>query len=339
MGWLGKKIAMTELRVGLIGMGMMGRNHARVLSGLKGIEFIGIADPIQPGQVVNQFPLREVFADTNELLSQKLDYCVIAAPTGFHKEIAINALNLGVNCLIEKPVALNYSDALAIQETANLKSLIVGVGHIERYNAAIRELKKRLILGELGEIFQISMRRQGPFPARIADVGVIKDLATHDIDLASWLCGSKFRIVSAQTAHRSGRPHEDLVSINGLLENDVVVNILVNWLSPLKERSLVVTGEKGVFVVDTLNSDLIFYENGNHLVSQEAILHFKGVAQGNVINYAFEKPEPLLIEHENFRDAILGKESGIVSLEDGVETVRVADAVIRSGKEKISVRL
>lgn len=330
---------MTKLRVGLIGMGMMGRNHARVLSGLEGINFIGIADPIQAGHTINQFPLREVFADTNELLAQKLDYCVIAAPTGFHKEIAINALNSGVNCLIEKPLAANYSDALAIQEAANLRSLIVGVGHIERYNAAIRELKRRLILGELGEIFQISLRRQGPFPARIADVGVVKDLATHDIDLASWLCGSKFKIVSAQTAHRSGRAHEDLVSINGLLQNEVVVNILVNWLSPLKERSLVVTGEKGVFVVDTLNSDLIFYENGSHLVSQEAILHFKGVALGNVINYAFEKPEPLLIEHENFRDAILGNKSGIVSLQDGVETVRVADAVIQSGKEKISVKL
>jgi predicted dehydrogenase len=330
---------MSNLRVGLIGMGMMGKNHARVLSSLPGVDFVGVVDPIQSGQELSQFLSTKVFKDISELFGQGIDYCVIAAPTGSHKEIAINALNSGINCLIEKPVALDYSDALAIQEVANIKSLIVGVGHIERYNAAMRELKRRLIYGELGDIFQFSLRRQGPFPSRIADVGVIKDLATHDIDLASWLSGSKFKMVSAQTAHRSGRAHEDLVSINGLLVNDIVVNILVNWLSPLKERSLVVTGEKGTFVVDTLNSDLIFYENGSHAVSQEAFLHFKGVAQGNVINYAFVKPEPLLVEHQNFRDAVLGKESEIVSLQDGVETVRVADAIIRSSKEKVSITL
>jgi len=139
--------------------------------------------------------------------------------------------------------------------------------------------------------------------------------------------------------HRSGRVHEDMVSINGVLENKVVVNILVNWLSPLKERNLVVTGEKGAFVVDTLNSDLTYYENGSHLVSQDAFLHFKGVTQGNVISYAFDKPEPLLVEHQNFRDAVLGKRSKIVPLIDGVETVRVADAVIRSSIEKVSIKL
>jgi len=330
---------MNNLRVGLIGMGMMGRNHARVLSKLSGVDFIGIADPIQPVQMQSSFPGIKIFKSTSELLSKGIDYCVIATPTGFHKEIAIAALTSGVNCLIEKPVALDYSEAQAIQEMAIIMKLIVGVGHIERYNAAIRELKHRLESRELGDIFQVSLRRQGPFPSRIGDVGVIKDLATHDIDLASWITGSKFQMVSAQTVHRSGRVHEDMVSINGVLENKVVVNILVNWLSPLKERNLVVTGEKGAFVVDTLNSDLTYYENGSHLVSQDAFLHFKGVTQGNVISYAFDKPEPLLVEHQNFRDAVLGKRSKIVPLIDGVETVRVADAVIRSSIEKVSIKL
>jgi predicted dehydrogenase len=131
---------------------------------------------------------------------------------------------------------------------------------------------------------------------------------------------------------RSGREHEDLVSINGILKNHIVVNLLVNWLSPLKERNLVVTGEKGAFVVDTLNSDLTFYENGNHKVSQDAFLHFKGVKQGNVTTFAFDKPEPLRVEHENFRDKLLGKESEIATLLQGIETVRVADAAIQSSK-------
>ena len=330
---------MSKLRAGLIGLGAMGRNHRRIMSSVEGVDLVGIADPLGMEIDAIKSDECEIFTDYKELLSRELDYCVISAPTGFHKEIAIRALECGVNCLIEKPVAVNYEDALEIQKVAQKQNLLVGIGHIERYNSAIRQLKKRLESDDLGAIYQISIRRQGPFPTRIADVGVVKDLATHDLDLAMWLSGSSFTKINAQTAHRSGREHEDLVSINGLLNNNVIVNLLVNWLSPLKERSLVVTGEKGAYVVDTLNSDLTFYENGNHEVSQEAYLHFKGVKQGNVTTFAFEKPEPLLVEHENFRDKLLGKEADIVTLAEGIETVRVADAAIQSSKIGQSIKL
>lgn len=330
---------MSKLRVGLIGLGMMGRNHARVLSNLSGIDFVGVSDPLANVEIAEKYPDLNVYEEYNELLKQQIDYCVIAAPTGFHKDIAISALNKGIHCLIEKPVATSYEEAMLIREVSTKKSLIVGIGHIERYNSAIRQLKIRIRNGELGEIYQISMRRIGPFPARIADVGVIKDLATHDLDLAMWLSDSKFDSLAAETAHRSGRTHEDLVSISGLLKNKIVVNILVNWLSPLKERSLVVTGEKGAFVVDTLNSDLIFYENGQHIISQDSLSNFKGVTQGNITNFAFDRPEPLLVEHENFRDKILGIESDIVTLDEGIETVRVADAAIVSSKNRKIIEL
>ena len=330
---------MSKLRAGLIGLGAMGQNHRRIMSSLEGIELVGIADPL--GMEIDAIKSDgcEIFTDYKELLVRELDYCVIAAPTELHKEIAIRTLECEVNCLIEKPVAMNYEDALEIQKVAQKQNLLVGIGHIERYNSAIRQLKKRLQDGDLGAIYQISLRRQGPFPSRIADVGVVKDLATHDIDLAMWLSESSFVHINAQTAHRSGREHEDLVAINGQLKNNVVVNLLVNWLSPLKERSLVVTGERGAYVVDTLNSDLTFYENGNHEVSQEVYLHFKGVKQGDVTTFAFVKPEPLLVEHENFRDKLLGKQADIVTLAEGVETVRVADAAIQSSKIGQSIKL
>jgi len=330
---------MTILRVGLIGLGMMGKNHLRILASLDDVELVGVADPLATVGVTSGIGRHETFTEYRDLLDRGLDYCVIAAPTGFHKEISVEALNRGVNCLIEKPVAVNHEEALKIQFAAEKAKKLVAIGHIERYNSAIRQLKKRLLDGDLGAIYQISLRRQGPFPSRIADVGVVKDLATHDIDLAMWLSESQFATVNAQTTHRSGRDHEDLVSINGKLQNQVVVNLLVNWLSPLKERSVVVTGEKGAFVVDTLNSDLTFYENGNHQVSQDFYLHFKGVKQGNVTTFAFDKPEPLRVEHENFRDRLLGKESEIATLAEGIETVRVADAVIESSKLGQSIKL
>src|SRR5690606_23837436 len=114
-------------------------------------------------------------------------------------------------------------------------------------NPALRALRSRLENGELGDIYQVATRRQGPFPNRVADVGVVKDLATHDIDLTAWVIQSTYARISAQTAHKSGRPHEDLISITALAANGTVINHLVNWLSPLKERLTVVTGERGAF--------------------------------------------------------------------------------------------
>ena len=330
---------MRQLRVGLIGLGIMGRNHARILSNLSGVDFVGVADLLPISGSLENLKIKSSFDDYNNLLLLDLDYCVIAAPTGFHKEIAIAALEKGVHCLIEKPVAPNYVDAKQIQDVAKKYNLIVGVGHVERFNSAIMQLKSRLLADELGTLYQISFVRQGPFPGRIADVGVVKDLATHDIDLAMWLSDSKFANVYSQLAYKTGRIHEDLASINGRMENDVIVNMLINWISPNKERKLVVSGEKGTFWVDTLRSELTFFENAKYLMSQESFRHFNGVAQGNITTFAFEKPEPLLVEHEQFRDRILGRTSDIVTLSEGIETVRIADAVLQSSLELRSINL
>jgi len=320
---------MSTLKVGLVGLGIMGKNHARVLSKLEGVELLGIVEPLGSAKNINS---DHVFYELNELLRKKPDYCVIAAPTGFHKDIAIEILSAGVNCLIEKPVALNLESANQIKEVSASNSRIVGIGHIERYNSGVRQLKSRLQNGELGDIYQVSSKRQGPFPSRIADVGVVRDLGTHDIDLTMWLTNSTYESVFAHTITRSQREFEDMAVIGGKLKNEVLVNMIVNWLSPFKDRSLVVTGERGAFIVDTLSSDLKFYRNGNYQVTQSSLMHFMGVSQGDVITYAFDKPEPLVLEHENFRDFLLGKKAEIVTLEEGIETVKVSDGILESAK-------
>ena len=326
---------MNTLKVGLVGLGIMGKNHARVLSKLEGVELLGIVDPIGATKDINS---NHVFYELNELLGKKPDYCVIAAPTGFHKDIALEILNAGVNCLIEKPVAINLESANQIKKAAASNSLVVGIGHIERYNSGVRQLKSRLLNGELGDIYQVSSKRQGPFPSRIADVGVVRDLGTHDIDLTMWLTNSTYESISAYTITRSQREFEDIAVVNGKLKNEVLVNMIVNWLSPFKERSLVVTGERGAFVVDTLSSDLKFYKNGNHQVTQRTLMHFTGVSQGDVITYAFDKPEPLVLEHENFRDFLMGKKAEIVTLEEGIETVKISDGILESAKIGMDIK-
>jgi predicted dehydrogenase len=209
--------------------------------------------------------------------------------------------------------------------------LIGGVGHIERFNPALRTMRQKIEDGLLGEIYQISTRRQGPFPARIADVGVVKDLATHDIDLTAWVAQSPYKTVSARTTHKSGRPHEDMVVAVGTLENGVIVNHIVNWLSPFKERNTTVIGDKGALVADTLTADLTFYENGHMNSSWDNISAFRGVSEGDVTRFALNKVEPLLAEHLAFRDAVLNKnDQGIVTLADGLAAVFIADQMITS---------
>jgi predicted dehydrogenase len=275
----------------------------------------------------------------DELIKLGLDYCVIAAPTAFHEEIALKLIDNGIHILVEKPLAHSYESAVSIRDAAKAKNIIGGVGHIERYNSALQQARLRVQAGELGAIYQVATRRQGPFPARVADVGVVKDLATHDIDLTSWITGKKYLQVSAHSAFRSGRQHEDLITVSALLEDSIVVNHVVNWLSPLKERKTIITGEKGTYVADTLRADLTFYENGKIDISQSEMARFRGVTQGDVHIFAFEKPEPLLVEHSNFRDAVLGKSHEIVSLDQGANTVRIADAVLESSKTLIAVKL
>ena len=328
---------MPKLRTAIIGLGMMGTNHARVLSNLEGVELVAVADPQGDAQKV--LPQIKVLNSVDEVIKLGVDYCVISAPTAFHEEIASQLIANGIHFLVEKPIADTYASAVKIRDAAKAAKVIGAVGHIERFNSALQEARKRVLAGELGTIYQVATRRQGPFPSRISDVGVVKDLATHDIDLTSWITGKKYLQVSANAAFRSGREHEDLISVSGLLEDSIVVSHLVNWLSPLKERKIIITGEKGTFVADTLRADLTFYENGKIEISQSELAHFRGVSQGDVHILAFEKPEPLIVEHQNFRNAVLGKPSNIVTLEEGTTTVKIADAIIESYTNKSLVKL
>ena len=326
------------IRVALIGLGMMGRHHARVLRGVEGVELVAAVDAQGDthGALGSGVPL---FSDVEQAIGHGIDAAVVAVPTIFHEEIGLRLAAAGVHCLIEKPVAHDVEAGRRLVEAFSAAGLVGAVGHIERYNPALQSLRTRIAAGDLGEVYQIATRRQGPFPARIADVGVVKDLATHDIDLTAWLAQSAFETIFAQSAHRSGRPNEDLVSVSGRLGNGIVTNHLVNWLSPLKERVTTVTGEKGTFVADTITADLTFFANGTVSTSWDSIAAFRGVSEGEMIRYALTKREPLLVEHEAFRDAILGRRNDIVTLRDGLETLRVAEAVVESSRTSTAIKI
>jgi predicted dehydrogenase len=321
------------LRAAVIGLGQMGRHHVRVLSAHDGVELVGVADPIvDPATEVGRGT--RVVGSVAELLELKPDLCVVAAPTELHEEIGLALAEAGVHALIEKPLAVEMHAALRLVQAFQSQGLIGAVGHIERFNPALQALRARLEDGQLGDIFQIATRRQGPFPARIKDVGVVLDLATHDIDLTAWVAHSSFVSVAARTAHKTGREHEDLVAVTGLLRSGAVTNHLVNWLTPMKERVTVVTGDRGCFVADTLTADLTFYANGAVPASWDAISQLRGVSEGDMVRYAIAKPEPLAVEIDAFiRSVQAGEPKGIVTMEDGLAAVAVAGAVLRSAGE------
>ena len=332
----------TKLRAGLIGLGMMGRHHARVLGSLDGVELVAIADP--GGDAHGVANGRQVLSNVEELIAAGIDFAVVAVPTVFHTEIGLALAEAGVHTLIEKPLAPDVNSATQLAETFERAGLVGAVGHIERFNPSLQNLRKRLEHGELGEVFQVVTRRQGPFPNRIADVGVVKDLATHDIDSTAWVTRQSYTSISAHTAYRSGREHEDLIAMTGRLADGTVVNHLVNWLSPMKERVTIVTGEKGCFVADTLAADLTFYANASAptIPTWEAMQAFRGVSEGDMVRFAIAKPEPLRTELEAFRDAVLDVDGGrerVVSMRQGLQVVRVAEAALDSAAKGATVEL
>ena len=328
---------MSSLRAGLLGLGMMGRNHARVLHEISGVDLVGVADPA--GDVHQVAGTAQVVDSVDALIGLGLEFAVVAVPTAHHLEAGLKLAAAGVPTLIEKPLSASSRECEQLVDAFEGAGLVNAVGHIERCNPALVSLRERLGNGDLGELYQVATRRQGPFPNRIADVGVVKDLATHDIDLAAWVIQSPYESVSAHTAHKSGREHEDLISVTGLMANGVVVSHLVNWLSPMKERLTVVTGERGAFVADTLHGDLTFHANGLQPTEWSQVASFRGVSEGDVTRFAIPKREPLRVQHENFRDAVLGREASIVTMREGMATVRVAEACLTSARERRTIDL
>jgi UDP-N-acetylglucosamine 3-dehydrogenase len=316
-----------KLRLGVAGLGHMGRNHARVLARLDGIDFVGGADP--EGDVHRALGGYPLFSSLDALIEAGPDAVVLVTPAADHEKCAIRLAEAGIHTLIEKPLANDLAGALAIRDAFAEADLIGAVGHIERFNPALQDMKRRLDGRCLGKIFSISTKRAGPFPLRVYETGVVRDLATHDIDIVHWLIG-RFATLDTQIGRQIGTEREDLVEAIGRLEDNTIVSMSVNWLTPAKQRTVTVLGEKGALVADLLTSDLTYYSNAAVPIEWDEMARLKGVSEGDMTRYAFPKPEPLQLEHEGFRNAILDlPEAQIVSLEEGIEVMEIADAMLR----------
>jgi len=328
------------LRIGLIGLGSMGRNHLRVLGELPGARLAAISDPVA-GTLEAAVAASGVagFRDSEALLDHPgLDAVVIAAPTTVHLPLALAAIACGIPVLVEKPLAASPEEGLRLATAARDAGVPVQVGHIERFNPAVRELGRLLAGGALSSIYAITSRRAGPFPARIRDVGVTIDLATHDADILSWIAGQRPVRVSAETAQRIHAGHEDLLF--GLLHfpSGAIGMLDVNWLTPDKRRSLVVLGEEGMFELDYLTQRLTFSRAEAKPVPT-LIRGYAPTFEGDVTEIPVERQEPLVAELISFLGVVQRGGRPEVSAEDGLWAVAIADALLRAAAEHRAVDL
>jgi UDP-N-acetylglucosamine 3-dehydrogenase len=334
-------IGERELRVGLIGLGSMGRNHRRVLGGLPGVRLVAVADPdaatLAAAAVGSS---AQAYTEPMAMLAEAdLDAVVIAAPTTSHLHLTLTALERGIAVLVEKPLAATPAEADRIVAAAAVDGAPpVQVGHIERFNPAVLELERLVRTGWLSTVFSITSRRAGPFPARIRDVGVTVDLATHDADIVCAIAGERPSRVSAETAQRIHADHEDLLFGLMSFPSGTVAMLDVDWLTPVKRRQLTIVGEEGMFELDYLTQRLTF-ARATDLTNPRLIRGYAPTFEGDVIDLPVTTGEPLAAELEAFVRVVREGVPPLVSAIDGRWAVVLADALLTSAREQRSVEL
>jgi UDP-N-acetylglucosamine 3-dehydrogenase len=330
------------VNVGVVGAGSMGMNHLRVLSDFpeKQVRLVAVAEA---SETILQYAMGRFhvagYADYRRMVDEmQLDLVAVVVPTNSHFEVASYLLDHGINVLIEKPITSTVEEATALIQLARVRGARIAVGHVERFNPAIIELKRHIMQGELGELFHMHARRVGPFPPRIRDVGVILDLATHDVDIMRYLTNADVEHVYAQTQRRIHTLHEDLLLGVLRFANGVIGMLDVNWLTPTKIRELTVTGEKGMFLVNYLTQDVYFYENDYTSTSWDAIRSLTGVSEGTMTRLKVQKTEPLRLEYEDVLNALRNGTLPTVTGEEGLATLKIIQRLLEPASERVGIK-
>jgi UDP-N-acetylglucosamine 3-dehydrogenase len=298
-----------SLRVGVIGVGVMGSNHARVLAELPGVRLIGVADPDRNrcDQVARSLDCAS-FRDAADLMRRGVDAVTIAAPTHLHREIAIDCAARGIHVMVEKPIASTVEESRAIVAAARRAGVTLMVGHVERFNPAVQSIKRAI---KDQDILSIAITRVGPFPPRMSNVGVVIDLAVHDIDLIRWFTDSDIVEIQPQTSSAVAE-REDIALLQFRTASGVLAHINTNWLTPFKARTIHIATRDKYLIGDLLTLQVTecfgFQPDGSY-----SMRHLS-------VGYA----EPLRSELVAFVNAIRSGETPAVTGEEAVASLEIA---------------
>lgn len=298
----------------MIGTGFWGKNHARVLSQLQNAELKCVCDVDKRNAetVAAEFHV-SYHTRLEEVLSRSdVDAVTICTPTVTHYQIATRALHAGKHTLVEKPMTNTAVESRELLNIARQQQLRLMPGHIERFNPAVDYLKSLLNDKRLGTVTLFHARRVGRWPERIGDVGVVRDTAIHDIDLARYIFKDEANSVHARIGSVK-HTREDYAEIMLQFRNGGTAFIDANWLTPRKTRTLIVTGSEATVELDYISQE-ISIEDSNQLVRPN-----------------LEKKEPLRIELTHFTEAIIEDKPFKVDGEDGLKAVEICEVVLQSG--------
>lgn len=306
---------MKKVKVGVVGVGYLGRHHVRIFSELPNVELVGIAD-INEKRVREMASLYQVpFYTTNyKDLLDKLEAVSIVTPTSTHFFIAKDFLERGVHIFIEKPATQNLEEAEKLLELAGGKDLVFQVGHIERFNPAIQELKRYI-----KNPFYLEAHRMGSYNGKHKDIGVIMDLMIHDLDILFYILGKDRRVKDIEgVGYSIFTPFEDFANVTILFEDGILANLTASRISPKKYRKLEIQEKDGTFIsVDYIEQSITITHSSNRLI------------EPNIETPIFEREEPLKLELEQFINCILNGGNPLVTLEDGKLAIALASEILK----------
>lgn len=329
--------ATKRLKGVVVGLGVMGSHHLRVLRSLPDVQVVAVVEP----DAERRSAVAGIagFADLDSALAETdPDFACVAVPATDLARLAGKIVDAGLAVFVEKPLAASEDEARSLIAAARERRVPLGVGHVERFNPAVRALKEKLDAGAIGRIYQIHARRLSPHPGREMRLGVAFDLATHDVDVMRYLTGSEVQRVFGEVAERAGTGVDDLVCGTLRFDDETTGLLEVNWLTPAKVRELSVTGEGGMFVVDYLTQDLRFHERPKQSIEWETLGVMRGTDEGDMIRYAIPRREPLALEWEGFLAAVRDDSRPPVSGEDGLAALSIARALHESGRAHMPIR-
>ena len=306
----------TPLRVGVVGVGVMGSNHARVLVDLPGVTLVGVADPDRKQRDFVTGALGcGGHADVEGLLAAGVDAVTIAAPTHLHQDLALTCLRGRAHVMVEKPIASTVEEGRAIIAAARRENLTLMVGHVERFNPAVEAIKDAI---RREDILSIAITRVGPFPPRMSNVGVVIDLAVHDIDLIRWFTDSEIVEVQPQLSSAVAE-REDIALLQFRTASGVLAHINTNWLTPFKARNVTIATRNKYIMGDLLTRQVTecfgFQPDGSYSMRHLSVGH----------------AEPLRAELQAFVNAVRTGTEPAITGEEGVAGLEIA---IRCLQEK-----
>ena len=313
--------------MGVIGVGLMGQNHARILAE-KGL-LAGVVDivPEVSRAVGAKYGVKH-FLSYQDMLKGDVDAVVVVTPTSTHDKIASDAMRAGKHVLLEKPMTGSSRSLAGLLQLAKQSKVVLAGGFTERFNPAVSFAKQGIQTGEWGELITASTRRVSSLPSRIRDVGVVMDLGVHDIDVVQYIIGAKPKSVYALGGQGKGMRYEDHANILIDFEGGTTGFIEVNWLTPMKVRKLALTCSKNFVEVD--------YMDQAADVCSSSFRHFES---GNLFNVpidvdlrriALKKEEPLKRELADFLSVAASGKEPRVSGASAISTLKIAEAALES---------